>query len=142
MSYLKSDQLILLFSFLIVVMVTLSVNRIYSYDDPLIAQIRANLIDIDSRANKLVFHASNESFTEDKTMVYLCLKDTHGKYYDMNMLMYVALHELAHAVSHTVDTEHKGDEFRNNFNDLLKKAEMKGYYDPKKPLDYAYCPKV
>jgi predicted SprT family Zn-dependent metalloprotease len=97
---------------------------------------------IDPRSKQLVFNASNESFTEDKKMVYLCIKDKQGKYYDYNMLMYVALHELAHAFSESVDMEHKGDEFKNNFKQLLDKAERMGYFDSTKPLDYNYCPKI
>jgi len=142
MRYLNYDQIILFVSFLFVVIVALYLNRTYSYSDPLIEKIRSILIDIDSRANSLIFHASNESFTEDKKIVYLCLKDKDGKYYDFNMLIYVSLHELAHAFSDTVDTQHTGDEFKNNFKDLLKKAEQKGYFDPQKPLDYSYCPKI
>lgn len=142
MRYLKYDQIILFISFLFVVAVTLYLNRTYSYSDPLIEKLRNILIDVDPRAKSLVFHASNESFTEDKKIVYLCLKDKNGQYYDFNMLVYVSLHELAHAFSNTVDTQHTGDEFKNNFKELLKKAEIKGYYDPLKPLDYNYCPKI
>ena len=142
MRYLNSDHFILIFCFLLVVLVTLCVNRVYSYDDPFISKLRNDLIKIDHRAVNLVFNASNESFTEDKKMVYLCLKDKDGKYYDYNMLMYVALHELAHAFSESVDMEHKGEEFKNNFKQLLNKAEQMGYFDSKKPLDYNYCPKI
>jgi hypothetical protein len=142
MTYLNSDHFILIFAFLLIVLVTLCVNRVYSYDDPFISKLREDLINIDPRSKELVFNASNESFTEDKKMVYLCIKDKDGKYYDYNMLMYVALHELAHAFSESVDMEHKGDEFKTNFKQLLDKAERMGYFDSKKPLDYNYCPKI
>ena len=131
---------ILLFSFLFLVVLTVQLNKIYSYNDPMIERIRNDLLKIDERVAYLKFYASNESFTEDKKNVYLCLKDKNGEYYDYNMLMYVSLHELAHAFSKSVDENHTTDEFKNNFRKLLKKAEDIGIYDPKKPLIYDYCP--
>ena len=140
MSTFDSDQIILIFSVLFLIYLTTQVNRIHSYDDPLITRIKNDLLKIDERVSGLTFTASNESFTEDKKHVYLCLKDKKGIYYDYNMLMYVSLHELAHAFSESVDTEHTSKEFKDNFKALLKKGEEAGIYDPKKPLIYDYCP--
>lgn len=117
------------------------VRVVESYDDPKIREIQDKLIQVDVRAKNISIKASSQSFTEDKTRTYLCLRDEKGKYYDDNMLMYVALHELAHAISKSVDPDHKTDEFKNNFNLLLKKAADKGLYNPKLPLNYSYCPK-
>ena len=66
-------------------------------------------------------------------------KDKNGQYYDYNMLMYVSLHELAHAFSKTVDENHTSKEFKTNFKDLLNKAQQLNLYDPTKPLIYDYC---
>jgi hypothetical protein len=71
------------------VFITLYLNKINSYHDPLIDKIKIDLLKVDPRVETLHFHASNESFTEDKKFVYLCLKDNNGKYYDYNMIMYV-----------------------------------------------------
>jgi hypothetical protein len=57
------------------------------------------------------------------------------------MLMYVSLHELAHAFSNSVDEDHVSDEFKNNFRMLLQKGQQLGLYDPNKPLNYDYCPR-
>ena len=108
------DHLILLFSFLFLVVLTVQLNKIYSYNDPMIERIRNDLLKIDERVAYLKFYASNESFTEDKKFVYLCLKDDKGNYYDYNMLMYVSLHELAHAFSQGIDTSHSSKEFKDN----------------------------
>jgi hypothetical protein len=123
------------------IFITLYLNKIYSYHDPLIDKIKTDLLKVDPRVEELSFHASNESFTEDKRFVYLCLKDKDGKYYDYNMIMYVSLHELAHAFSNSVDTDHSGKEFKDNFRNLLDKAQSLGLYDPKIPLVYDYCPR-
>jgi predicted AAA+ superfamily ATPase len=70
-----------------------------------------------------------------------CLKDENGKYYDYNMIMYVCLHELAHAFSNSVDENHTGEEFKENFRKLLKKGEEVGIFNPSLPLNYDYCKK-
>ena len=135
------DHIILLFSFLFLVLLTVQLNKIYSYSDPMIERIKNDLLKVDNRVAYLKFYASNESFTEDKKYVYLCLKDSNGNYYDYNMLMYVSLHELAHAFSQGIDTSHSSKEFKDNFRNLLKRGEEVGLYDPKKPLNYDYCPR-
>lgn len=140
MSSFDSDQLFLLFAILFVIYLTTHINRVQSYDDPLIDRIKKDLLKIDNRVSNLTFTASNESFTEDKKHVYLCLKDKEGQYYNYNMLMYVSLHELAHAFSESIDPEHTSKEFKDNFKALLKKGEEAGIYDPKQPLIYDYCP--
>ena len=77
-------------------------------------------------------------------MILFCNGPRHGKgseLYDINTMMYVAVHELAHVVSesigHTV-------EFKLNFADLLKKAIEIGVYEyvdySKKPIDYCGIP--
>lgn len=141
MAKFDSDHMVLLFCFMFLVFITLYLNKIYSYHDPLIDRLKDDLLKVDPRVEELSFHASNESFTEDKKFVYLCLKDKDGKYYDYNMIMYVSLHELAHAFSDSVDTDHSGKEFKDNFRNLLNKAQTLGLYDPKLPLVYDYCPR-
>ena len=141
MAKFDSDHMVLLFCFMFLIFITLYLNKIYSYHDPLIDRIKDDLLKVDPRVEELSFHASNESFTEDKKFVYLCLKDKDSKYYDYNMIMYVSLHELAHAFSDSVDTDHSGKEFKDNFRNLLNKAQTLGLYDPKIPLVYDYCPR-
>jgi hypothetical protein len=120
----------------------LFLRQIETYEDPKTKDIQQKLIRVDIRAAKISIKGSNQSFTEDKTRTYLCLRDENGQYYDDNMLMYVALHELAHAISESVDPNHETDEFKNNFKMLLTKAADIGVYDPKQPLNYNYCPKT
>jgi hypothetical protein len=141
MTLTNSEKIILIFCFLFIVYVTLHLNRVESFDDPLIDRIKNDLLLVDPRVSELTFRASNESFTEDKKYVFLCLKDKNGNYYDYNMLMYVSLHELAHAFSESIDEEHTSSEFKNNFKILLDKAYKLGLYDPNKPLNYDYCPR-
>ena len=136
------ELLIVLALLAVVVVAYRLVRKVETYDDPILKQIQENLIRVDIRAKNLSFSGSTQSFTEDKKRTYLCLKDERGQYYDINMLMYVALHELAHAISTQVDVDHTTNEFKTNFNMLLAKAADLGVYDPKLPLNYNYCPKT
>ncbi len=135
-----SNCFILILSVIIVIFITLTVNNVEAYDDPKIDQIKRNLLLLDKNvASKLNIQASNKSFTEDKKDMYLCLKDEKGKYYPDNMLNYVAIHELAHAKSKSIDTHHSGQEFKENFDNYLQRAQQLGIFDPKKGLVDNYC---
>jgi len=135
-----SDLIVLCVSVGIIIYCTLSLNKVETYRDPKILEIYANLMKVDPVVtSKLNIQAGNVSFTEDKKNMFLCLRDEKGKYYPDNMLMYVALHELAHAKSQTVDVNHSGDEFRRNFEEYLKIAEQLGLYSPAKGIVREYC---
>ncbi len=67
------------------------------------------------------FYDSGTSYTVDKGQeLHLCLRNKENKrHHDINLLMYVSIHELAHIMS--VSFGHN-DEFGNNFKFLLEKA--------------------
>lgn len=135
-----NESLVVTGLLLLVIVMFFFTRRVESYEDPKTKEIHQKLIKVDHRAKNISVVASNQSFTEDKSRTYLCLRDEEGNYYDDNMLMYVALHELAHVISKSVDPHHTTQEFNNNFKLLLKKAEDVGVFDPKLPLNYSYCP--
>lgn len=110
-----------------------------TFTDPLIERIKFDLYLLHPKARDLNYFASNESLTEDKKDMYLCLKDENGQYYPYNMLMYVAIHELAHAISKSIDDAHTSSEFNTNFDILLDKAAKLGLYNPNEPLLSNYC---
>lgn len=105
-------------------------------DDPVLIDLKNTLHQVDPIVDSLNFYVGNKSYTINKQNVYMCLKDKDGKYYDKNMLIYVALHEVAHAkcdeIGHTMT-------FHNIFQSLLKKASDQGIYDSKKPIINDYC---
>jgi len=70
-----------------------------------------------------------DSATEDKKKVFICVKDKNGKYFSYNKLLQVALHEFAHAQSKIVDPNHKSTEFLTNYNNLMNKASKMGIID-------------
>ena len=135
----NSDLISLLIICTVVVFIALFFRKVETYDDPLIDRIKRDLIKVDERASKLNIRAADKSYTENKKDMYLCLKDKNGNYYPYNMLTYVGLHELAHAISHKVDESHTSNEFHENFTFLLKKAEELGIYNPNEELIDNYC---
>ena len=135
----NSDNFIFIVCILFLFYIIFYHNKIESFKDPVVDRLKADLIKIEPRAAYLSFNGSTESFSENKKHVYICLRDKNNEYYPYNMLMYVALHELAHCMSEQVDENHTTDEFKNNFNKYLKLAEKAGIYDSKQPLIYDYC---
>lgn len=109
----------------------------YSHKHPLLDQVRANFAKIDPKHASIPLRDGDSAFTENKEVITLCLVDPEtGLNYDINTIMYVALHELAHVVS---TSQGHGDEFKKNFADLLKKGAALGIYDPRKPIPASYC---
>ncbi len=110
----------------------------YSHDHPILDRIRENFGKLDPEYSKIPLRVGDSAYTEDKSVITLCLQDPHtGKYYDMNTLMYVSLHELAHVVSKDA-IQHKGS-FPKNFAKLLHEASILGIYDPRRPISLQYC---
>jgi hypothetical protein len=68
------------------------------------------------------------SYTVNKgEHIYMCIRerDEDNRLIDDNVLMFVALHELAHVMTKSIG--HKQD-FKENFRMLLKFAQKRGYY--------------
>ena len=100
--------------------------------------VRQNFMLLNDSYGKIPLYEGNSSYTENKKTITLCIRDPQTKqYYDRNTIMYVALHELAH----TVSKKHgHGDEFKENFTKILKDAQLRGIYDPHRPIPQNYCP--
>jgi len=112
-----------------------------NFSDPIIDKLKNDVEQLDPRIKNLNFHGSNVSETINKKNVYLCVKDSNGNYYDYNMLIYVTLHECAHAISKAIDEDHSNtsQEFMDNFKMLLDRAEKLGIYNPNIPKVEKYC---
>lgn len=108
----------------------------YQQRDPMLYEIRENLSLLSPKAKLLKFYEDNKSYTINKQKVYLCLKDDQDEYYPMNMLMYVAIHELAHVLCNEIGHTPK---FHSIFSDLLLRATEIGIYDPDIPVIQNYC---
>lgn len=91
---------------------------------------------VDAVVDRLKFFKGRKSYTINKTYVHLCLFDKDGKIYQKNQLVLVLLHEIAHALCDEVGHT---DKFNMIFEDLLKKAEDYGVYNPNIPNIPDYC---
>lgn len=103
----------------------------------LISKIKEQIAVIDDKLKDLDIREASSSYTEDKTTIYLCLRDERNNFYPMNTLIYVTLHEIAHLLNKQ-DFGHT-EAFYKIFDKLLCDAASQGIYDPTKPHDSWYC---
>ncbi len=86
------------------------------------------------------------SFTENKESISLCLRERYGnkQLYDINLLMYIVLHELAHFTNYNnfgFPILGHGQEFKDIFKFLIENAiKAKVYvYDDYRQNPQNYC---
>jgi ABC-type cobalt transport system substrate-binding protein len=79
---------------------------------------------------------ANKSYTINKEVIHMCLKDEHGNYYSQNTLLLVLLHEIAHIINRTVGHDLN---FQETYKELLEYASQKGIVDIKIPVPPTYC---
>ncbi len=106
-------------------------SEAFTQEDPMIVEIHGLLSVVDPEAaNSITIKKGEKSYTVNKKHMHLCLLNEEGNYFNKNMLMYVALHELAHvkckSIGHT-------PEFHQIFDELLEKASRIGVYNPEIP---------
>lgn len=134
------ELLICLFSITILVLLIFYYFQEDDDDHPIILEVKRRFRKIDKRFGNIPIRKGKKSYTEDKRSITLCIYDyDNQKYYDMNSIMYVALHELSHMITKASGDESHGKEFMENFSMLIKHAESLKIYDPKKPMPHMYC---
>ena len=106
---------------------------------PLLLEIKERLSIIEpDKVKKIEFFESKSAYTLNKKKIFICLKNDKGKRFNMNTLMYVAIHELAHAL-YKGDSSNHNEKYMKLFQELLKRAETAGIYNPSIPVDDDYC---
>lgn len=110
------------------------------YYDPLLIKLENDILTIypPYRDLNVTILGANDSFTENKKKMFICLKNKKGEYYDYNTLIYITLHELSHVLTSTYKDSH-GEEFTDKFRYLLKSAKDRNLYDDEKPIKYDFC---
>ena len=103
----------------------------FTSKDPMLIELQAILSRVDAKASKINIEKADKSYTVNKKNMFLCLKDENGDYFNKNMLVYVALHELAHVLCKSIGHT---QEFHNIFDKLLDKAIDMGEYNPSIPI--------
>lgn len=105
---------------------------------PVLEELKKNLVKIDPSFGTIHIYPSGETYAHNKRDIYICIQNQDGKYYDMNTLVYVSLHEIAHIITRGEKEDHD-EKFLKNFSILLKKAREKGVFDGRKPIPKDYC---
>ena len=81
-----------------------------------------------------------KSYTVNKSTIYICLRDPRtGDMYRYDVLLYVMLHEMAHAISTSYSEDHNDEEFSNNFQMLLGRARTLGLLTVTVNVPSNYC---
>lgn len=89
--------------------------------------------------DRLRIYPADESYTLDKSVIYLCIHDPEtGDYYPQNYLKYVIMHEASHVLCDEIDHTAK---FNQIFSGFIKRAVELGIYDDTVPLLRKYCGK-
>lgn len=104
--------------------------------DPMVNNLKDQLAKVDPSFKNLDIRSGTSAYTENKSTIYMCMKDENGKYYAMNTLVYVSLHEISHVLNKSYGHD---DSFKKIFSDLLKRAQMVGIYNPAQPIPNSYC---
>ena len=105
--------------------------------EPILQHVRKNFKKINPEFKNIPLYSGKGAYTDNKSEITLCVTDPDTRtQYDSNTIMYVALHELAHVVSKGIG---HGEEFRQNFSQLLLEGEKLGFYDSSKPMTTTYC---
>jgi hypothetical protein len=75
----------------------------------------------------LVSCIPEDSYTEDKKHISICVRAKSGTLYPYSKLLKIGIHELAHAMSKQMDPDHVTPEFLNNYSSLMMKARALGF---------------
>jgi hypothetical protein len=122
--------------FILINVVRSRVTEYYEQMDPMLIRIKETLVPLHPCVQNLKFYEGKKSYTINKKKIYLCLKDENNEYYEFNMLMYVAIHELSHVVCDEIGHTQK---FHRIFREMLELAEQKNIYDSSIPIIKNYC---
>lgn len=128
--------ILLLFFLLISFLIYNQISEYYAQLDPILPVIKNHISQLHPVVDTIQLYEGNKSYTINKQKIYLCLRDEKQNYYDFNMLLYVAIHELAHVLCDEIGHTAK---FHKIFQELLQKATELRIYDPNKPIIQNYC---
>ena len=140
-----NDILSIVFIVILVFIIFYVLGSIQDEKHPLLDEIRRRFMIINPSYGNVTLRVGNQSYTYNKSVITMCLEDPNGEYYDINTLMYVALHELAHVLTDVHGTDKfgndlsHGEEFQDIFDDLLEQAYRKGVYNPNLEMPDVYC---
>ena len=102
----------------------------------MIQNLRYEVSTIYPNIRNIKIYAGKSNFTRNKKVIFLRLTDENNKAYNLNSLMYVLLHELAHCECQEFGHTAKFYEIHSK---LLEKAIKAKVYNPNYPMDKNVC---
>lgn len=99
----------------------LDVGRNVSTDADIIDRLTSRVRDVGlgKLLRGVTIYPSDCSFCENRSRVYLKLRNDSGSFYDSRTLLYVFVHELAHVATSDDEGEYHGPSFTRTFKRLL-----------------------
>jgi hypothetical protein len=119
-----------------VFMLGIQIKEDMDENEPKVMEIKRLIAPVHPAIQNMTFRKGGKSYTLNKEVIHLCIFDENGKYYDNNMLIYVALHEVAHVLCDEIGHT---DKFHRIHEDLTQKAADMGIFNPSIPLVQHYC---
>lgn len=136
MSKKTAVKIAILIFIVLIFMIGIQIKEDMDETHPDIVKIKETILPVDHVIENISFYKGNKSYTINKEDIYICTRDENGKMYDMNTLVFVALHEVAHykcdEIGHT-------PKFHQIHEELLRKATKLGIYNPSVPMIRNYC---
>lgn len=102
----------------------------------IIQDLRNDVSRIYPNIRNIKIYPGKNNFTRNKKIIYLRLSDKNNKPYNLNSLMYVLIHELAHCECSEFGHTAKFYELHSS---LLQDAIKANIYNPNYPLDKNVC---
>lgn len=131
---------IVTFALVVLYLVYTKTKERYLSRDPVVRRLVKKLLPTFPELRQIkIMRSSSTSYTLNKYRVYLCVRNkSSGKVFTDNILTYVLLHELAHALN--VSYGH-GSTYRSIFRSLLNRAiRSKLYTHTYVPTNYCTSP--
>ncbi len=121
------------FALVILYIIYTRIQETYLVKDPIIQRLIKKLTPVFPELRRVkVMRSLSTSYTLNKYRVYICVRNqATGRTFSDNILTYVLLHELAHALN--VNYGH-GSTYQSIFRSLLNRAESSNLYK------YVYVP--
>ena len=102
----------------------------------IIQDLRNEVSRIYPNIRNIKIYPGKTNFTRNKKIIYLRLSDKNDKAYNLNSLMYILIHELAHCECSEFGHTAKFYEIHSG---LLQAAIKANIYNPNHPLDKNVC---
>ena len=124
-----------LFVYLFIFILTIYLVNIYYKEDEHIVQIKNKISPLFPAIKGMYIRSDNKTYIINKKHIYIQVYDKQGKAYDINTLVYLCLHEIAHILCDNKSvSESHSVKYRKIFSDILNKSIKLKIFIPKNSI--------